>query len=225
MNDVVTAVFYNAKGEQLTIAKSDSIASYATRKLNDAAVANNAELRTVYVDMLNYGAAAQVQFEYDIENLANSGVTAEQQAWATESVETADHRASSTGYAGSTLTLNNEIQLDFVFTNASVGYSHNDLYAIATFTDHYGHAKEVRIEGENFIDYGNLGVLCEVSVTGMAVADFRSVVTCTVYSADGTALEYATDSIEGYAYRNREKLGAIVDAIVKFGESSYNYFH
>ncbi|MBQ8250000.1 MAG: hypothetical protein IJY93_09035, partial [Clostridia bacterium] len=70
MNDVVTAVVYNANGQAVTNAKSDSIETYAVRMLNGSA-ANNAKLRAVYVDMLNYGAAAQVQFTYDEANLAN----------------------------------------------------------------------------------------------------------------------------------------------------------
>ncbi len=223
MNDVVTAVFYNAKGQQLTIERSDSIENYAVRMLNGSA-ASNKKLRTVYVDMLNYGAAAQTQFNYDKANLANRNLTDAHKAWATASVTTTDNRVKGTGYAGSTLTLNNEIQLDFVFTNSAVGGSdYNKLYAIATYTDHYENTKEVRIEGADLVEYNSL--LCQVSITGMAVADFRSVVSCTVYNASGVAVATASDSVESYANRNAASLGATVDTIVKFGASSYNYFH
>ncbi|MBQ8249234.1 MAG: hypothetical protein IJY93_05045, partial [Clostridia bacterium] len=80
MNDVVTAVVYNANGQVVSNAKSDSIETYAVRMLNGSA-ANNAKLRAVYVDMLNYGAAAQVQFTYDEANLANRNLTEAHQAW------------------------------------------------------------------------------------------------------------------------------------------------
>ncbi|MBQ8248950.1 MAG: metallophosphoesterase [Clostridia bacterium] len=222
MNDVVSAVICNADGQALTNEKSDSIETYAVRMLNGNA-ANNAKLRAVYVDMLNYGAAAQEQFDYDVENLANRNLTASHQAWATAFVETTDNRVKGTGYAGSTLTLAGEIQLDLVFTNTAVGSDYSKLYAVATYTDHYGNSKEVRIEGADFIKYSS--TLCQVSITGMAVADFRSVVSCTVYNADGAAVANASDSVESYASRNAASLGATVDTIVKFGESSYNYFH
>ena len=104
MNDVVTVIFYNSKGQQLTIEKSDSIESYAIRMLNDSA-ASNEKLRSVYVDMLNYGAAAQIQFGYDTSNLANRNLTAEQKEWATKDVYTINKRISDDGYVGSTLTV------------------------------------------------------------------------------------------------------------------------
>ncbi len=222
MNDKVTAVFYNAKGQILTNTRTESIVSVALDKLNGSA-ASNKKLRTVYVDMLNYGAAAQEQFDYDVENLANSAVTEAQQAWATEMFDLTDNRISGTGYAGTTLTLENEITLDLVFKNTAVGKDYSELYAIATYTDHYGKAKEVRIDGANFIKYSSS--LCQVSITGMAVADYKAVVNCTVYSADGTALANASDSVESYACRNADFLAGTVDTIVKFGASSYNYFH
>ncbi len=222
MNDVVTVVFYNAKGQVLTTAKSDSIETYAVRMLNGSA-ASNKKLRTVYVDMLNYGAAAQSQFGYDEENLANRNLTDAHKAWATASVATTDNRVKGTGYAGSTLTLSGEIQLDLVFNNSTVGSDYSSLYAIAIYINHYGHAKSVRVEGTDFIKYSSS--LCQVSITGMAVADYKSVVSCTVYNANGVALASASDSVESYANRNAASLGATVDTIVKFGASSYNYFH
>ncbi len=222
MNDVVTAVVYNANGQVVSNPKSDSIETYAVRMLNGSA-ASNKKLRSVYVDMLNYGAAAQMQFSYDTANLANRNLTEAHQAWATTTVETTNDRISGTGYAGTTLTLESAIQLDLVFNNSTVGSNYANLYAIATYADHYGNAKEIRIEGSDFIKYSSK--LCQISITGMAVADYKALVTCTVYKADGTKITSAADSIGSYANRNSASLGATVDTIVKFGASSYNYFH
>ncbi len=223
MNDTVTVTVYNAADEAVSVTLTDSIIAYATRMLDSDEVKADAELMTLYVDMLNYGAAAQEQFGYDTENLANRNLTDEQKAYATAAVETTDNRVKGTGYVGSTLTLESVIELDLVFADNKIGSDYSTLYAIVTYTDHYGHAKELRIEGTDFIEYGS--IMCQVSVTGMAIADFRSVVECTVYNADGEALASASDSIESYANRNAASLGAIVDTIVKFGASSYNYFH
>ena len=173
--------------------------------------------------MLNYGAAAQVQFTYDEANLANRNLTEAHQAWATTSVETVDNRVKGTGYVGSTLTLAGEIQLDLVFQNKIIGTDYSDLYALITYTDHYGAAKEIRIEGADFIKYSNS--YAQISITGMAVADFRSVVSCTIYDSTDTALASAADSVESFAHRNAEKVGALIDTILKFAASSYNSFH
>ncbi|MBQ8249811.1 MAG: leucine-rich repeat domain-containing protein [Clostridia bacterium] len=222
MNDVVTAVFYNANGQQLTIEKSDSIETYSIRMLNGNA-ASNKKLRTVYVDMLNYGAAAQVQFDYDETNLANRNLTDIHKAWATAVITTIDKRVKGPGYIGTALTLSDEIQLDLVFRHAIIGSDYSKLYAIATYTDHYGNDKEIRIEGTDFIKYSSS--MCQISITGMSVADFRSVVMCRVYNSTGTELGYGADSIESYVFRNAVSLAEIVDAIAKFSHSSYNYFH
>jgi len=39
------------------------------------------------------------------------------------------------------------------------------------------------------------------------------------------ATAWATDSIEGYAHRMAGSLPQMVETIVKFGHSAYNYFH
>lgn len=44
----------------------------------------------------------------------------------------------------------------------------------------------------------------------------------TLYSSDGEVIGTLTDSVEGYVARMGTEIG---DAIMKFGQSSYNYFH
>ena len=68
-----------------------------------------------------------------------------------------------------------------------------------------------------------------VRVEGMAIADFSTKVTCTLYGADDTALGSVTDSVESYTSRMEAELqknGAdLGDAIAKLGASAYAYFH
>lgn len=220
MCDYVEITICDAAGNAVSYTYFDSIHDYAMRMLNKV---TNDELLTLYVDMLNYGAAAQNQFEYDTDNLANADLTDEQKEYATDSVELTNNRVPGTGYAGTTLTLKSRILLDFVFNDTVIGTDYTGMYAIATYTDHYGNAKTVRIEGENFAEFTTGHHY--VSVSGMAVADCRCLVTCTVYDKNGNAIAWATDSVEGYAQRNQATLSEIVEAIVKFGTSAYNYFH
>ena len=52
-----------------------------------------AEMKTMAVDMLKYGAAAQINFEYDVENLASNALSEEQLALGTqEAPEAADYQ-------------------------------------------------------------------------------------------------------------------------------------
>lgn len=223
MCDEVEAVFYNGQDQAITNPKVDSIYSYSTRMLANSAVIKNAKLRTVYVDMLNYGAAAQVQLGYDVENLANRSLTDTQKGYATQTVEVENHRVSGTGYAGTTLNLKSQILLEFVFEDSVIGKNFDGMYALATYTNHRGAEHEIRIEGSEFIKYSSKHHL--IAVSGMAVADCRQLVTCTVYNADGEVITSASDSVESYVARNINSIGDVVNAIMKFGTSSYNYFH
>lgn len=221
MCDTVEIVIYNSNGQAVTNPYSDSIYNYASRMLGKT---TDPLLLAVYVDMLNYGAGAQVQFKYDTENLANRSLTEEQKNYATASVEIKDSREKGTGYFGTALTLESQILLDFVFEDRVIGTDYDGMYAIAAYTDHYNHKKEIRIDGSDFKKYPGQP-LHYISVSEMAVADCSELVTCTVYDAAGNAIAWATDSVESYAARNQEKLYDIVMPIMKFGTSSYKYFH
>ena len=96
--------------------------------------------------------------------------------------------------------------------------------------DHNGKSHTVRIEGEDFIKYNNSSSYALVPVIGMAVADYQSIVTCTVYDANDNALATAIDSVEGYAYRALasgragETLENLCKTLMKFSASADAYF-
>ncbi len=101
MGDVFEAVLY-AVAEDGTIyygaANTTSIKSYLIGKIDAASESD--ELKTMAVDMLNYGAAAQIRMEYDTEHLVNADLTQEQLAYATKQApEATDYSSgSSEGY-------------------------------------------------------------------------------------------------------------------------------
>ena len=214
--DEITALVYNAAGEVISEPWTDSIATYAQRMLGKDSVAGNTELRTVYVDLLNYGAAAQTYFGYNTENLANANLTEEQASWATAAVEVTDNSVFGTAYLGGSMTLVSEITLDMVF---NVVYEEG-MYAEVTFTDHYGDVVKQTLTPEDL-----QGSFTQVHVTGMAIADYQALVTCELYDAEGNLVGNAVDSMESYAARNANKLGEIVQAVMKLGASAYAYFH
>lgn len=217
MCDDVTIIVCNAEGDQVSETYTDSIRDYALRIYGKEETGD--ELKSVLVDMLNYGAAAQVQFGYDTGNLANADLTEEQQQYATGSVETENIREMGAGYVGTALTLEHEILMDFLYTDDVIGRAS---YAEATYTDHYGHEKKMTYQAEEFqaIEDG----MTFVSVSGMAVADCGQAVTLTLYGADGTVLNKTVDSPESYIHRMADG-GDIYMAIIKFATSAYNYFH
>ncbi len=81
MTDLISFSVYYEDGTPL-ITYTDSIERYALRQLSDDSVDDL--LKTMLVDMLNYGADAQKYFKYHLDDLANAELTDEMKALATD---------------------------------------------------------------------------------------------------------------------------------------------
>ena len=197
MVDEVTVSVRDAKGSVLA-SKTDSVRGYAMRMFgwrND--------FDTVLADMLNYGAAAQVQFNYKTDDLANSKMTEEQKAKATESIELTNIRETCDGYLGATLELESNIVLNFIYSADFVGKT-----ATVSYTDHYGqaHSYETTVATDG-----------KVSVDKLVVSDCSVKVTVTI---DGVSV---VDSVESYCARMQSSL-ALAEPLMKFAASARAYF-
>ena len=213
MADQIEVRVYHADGSYASKTWYDSIRDYAMRVLDD----QNENTKTLLVDMLNYGAAAQTYFEYSEYDLANSWLSDEQQAYASQSVTCTDQRVKGENYFGSTLVLKNRIQLTMYFQNIST-----DMYAVVSYTDHYGNASEYTVSGADFAQYN--ANIYGVTVDTLAVADGDQPVTVTVYDVDGNPVANAADTVNGYLSRMMSG-DVLFEAIAKFTNSAYDYFH
>jgi len=212
MADEVRIQVFTNEDEAFSTEWVDGIRTYAMRVFD----ANNDKNKTLMVDMLNYGAAAQLMFNYNTDDLANALLTDAQKAYATQEANYVDKRVKGQNYYGTNLNLENDITMSMYFSNLNA-----DMYAIVTFTDHHGNAKNVRIEGEDFIKNGSYH---QININELVVADGRQLVTCTVYDAAGNVVASATDSMESYVARNGAAHPHLVP-IMKFSDSAYAYFH
>ena len=86
MNDKVTAVLHakNGKEEYTSPEKVISVREYAYTMLDRYSSDEHSKLRTLLVDLLNYGSATQKYVAYQTDNLANSDLTATQKSWASK---------------------------------------------------------------------------------------------------------------------------------------------
>jgi hypothetical protein len=212
MADTIEVIIYHGNGLQAAVLWSDSVRGYTMRILEKQAP----ETKTMLVDMLNYGAAAQTFFGYNTDDLANNQLSAAQQAYATQDVNCTDQRVKGTNYYGSSLVLKDRILLTMYFKNITI-----DMYAVIRFTDHKGNAHQVRVEGSEFVKNGaNYGVV----VDELVVADGDQLVTVTVYNANGKEVASASDTVNSYAVRMMGS-DALFEAVAKFTTSAYAYFH
>ena len=88
MNDEITAVLHakNGNKEYTSPQKVMSVKKYAYTMLDRYSAEEHSKLRTLLVDLLNYGAMAQKYVGYKTDNLVNSDLTDTQKSWASKNI-------------------------------------------------------------------------------------------------------------------------------------------
>jgi len=214
MSDIFYVTVYNADGAAVSNAKTDSVRDYVMRNIDKSSDI----LKTLMVNMLDYGAAAQVTFSYGTNDLANNQLTDEQKALGTATLEPLTNgQQKGDFYLGTRLVLKSRIQLQVAFAGLT-----RDMYAIYTFTNNRGELQTERVEGSEFVDAG--GVL-GVEMNKLKYSTARAMVNVAVYYADGTIYGTASDSIEGYVQRNAKSDTDVAIALMKFADSAKAYLY
>ena len=219
IGDTIEITIFDGNGIQVSVKRIDGIKAYAMRSLTNS----KSELNTTLVDMLNYGAAAQLQFNYKTSELANADLTDAQKEFASVDMpELENGREKDEHVYGTTLTLESQILLKAYFSDLKAG-----MYVKVSFTDHYGNEISKRIEYENI---GMNGSYYEVIVDSLVIADINQSVTITVHNSNGTVFSKLVDSMSGYLARqmpNGEDTSesGIYEAVAKFTASAYEFLH
>lgn len=217
MCDTIHVYVYNSEGV-LVGQHSDSIRSYVLRQLREKDY--GAEFRTLCVDLLNYGAAAQVEFGYNADDLANKDLTDEELAEGTQTVGAYTDKQTiigqATSYYGTAYILETQISMAMAVRADRIGA---DCYALVSYTDHTGaEKKDIRVEGKlNYSVY-------EFFLNEIVVADGRCLLTIDFYKADGTKVLTVQDSMESYTARNAD-VYPLAEKMLAFSDSAYNYLH
>ena len=209
-----------------------SVKEYAMKQLAKSSVP--ASLKTLLVDMLNYGAAAQIYFDYNTDNLANADLTEDQQALASQELaEMTSHKnavggeAATVVLAGTALVLENAIETNY-YLNLN-GYNAEDLVAKITYVDCLGNKVEEVVEGKDFAVKDQYHV---VRFSGLSSREMRTVYSMTVFDKEGNVVSATYEySIESYAVSQLSKTAEgsdfynILVAMMKYGFSAESYFN
>ena len=209
MGDTFYVTIYNSKGQAISNPREDSVRDYVER----AYATQSAKGKTMMVDMLNYGAAAQLNFNYGASDLANNRLTEEQKTMATAQLAPlTDNQFKGPNCIASRLILESRIQMQIAFSGLTA-----DMYAIYSYTDKDGNVQTVRVEGTDFIDAGGVK---GVELNKLVYADARALVSIIIYNYNGSIHAMAADSIESYASRSATD---VVIALMKFADSARKY--
>ena len=213
MADSFNVTIYNANNEAISNPKTDSVRDYVKRAFDSQTVKG----KTMLVDMLNYGAAAQQNFKYNIDDLANNQLTAEQKAYGTKTAApTTNNRVKDINYKGTRLVLESRIQMQVAFTGLD-----RTMYAQYTYRDHNNKVQIVTVAGSEFIEVSGL---YGIELSKLVYADARQIVTVQIYNSQGALLSTVQDSIESYVNRSGAT-DPLFDALMKFTDSAKAYLH
>ena len=213
MSDDLEIVLLADKGEQTycSATYTYSVKSIAESKL----AASSGNMARLFVDMLNYGAAAQIQFEYREENLANADLTPEQKALATQTTPEVNLTTSATANANNkvrqyNLGLKEYTSLQFI---VRIPKGTVDDYRVHV-TDE-GNVYELECVLLNELTSYDLACF---EVTQLAANEMRKEVTAQIY-LNGEALpEVYTASIAAVA-KSKFATAPVTEAMVKSGDS------
>ena len=226
MNDVIYATLYATYNgvEYASETREYSVAEYCYSMLDTYGADEYAELRTLLVDLLHYGAQSQLYTDYNIASLVDANLTDEQLLWGTNeeqvltdalntAYETVENPTAK--WKGAGLTLTDSVSMRFKFTTDSIdGLS----VKIKSATD------EWNITSDKFIEEDGV---CYVYFNGLNAGQMREKVYLTIYDDDVAVSNTVCYSIESYAYEKQDSsiayLSDLVKAMMKYGNSAYAY--
>lgn len=205
MTDTITVTIKN--GDKVIDIWSDSIQNYAMRLYNKDTTSEN--LKAVIVDMLNYGAACQVQFDYNTKNLANAqlgNAAKDYDKKETGALEN-DLNASEISIDARNLEVKSNILFHIAF-NGNVA----ERTVHVSFTGHKGNSESFDL---TVAENGT------IVIDKLVVADYNSVITLTF--ADGT--ELTTKLIDYIEDLGGSETNNVFYAFKEFAKSAYTYLH
>ena len=226
-NDTIQATLYAEKdgATYFSKARNYSIAEYCYNMLGKYNTDEYAELRTLLVDLLNYGAASQNYTIYKTDYLVNSELTESQLQWGTTdtpllntvlSKEYAVIDEPSVIWKGAGLNLQESVNMRFKIETDNI----EDL-SVKVITD----------DGQQWIIYSDDFETTDggyyIFFDGLNVGQMCETVYLTIYDNNKVVSNTIRYSIESYAFSkqdsNDDNLNSLLIAMMKYGNSAYAY--
>lgn len=226
INDTLTATLYATfdGADYSSEPKVYSVSEYCYSMLGEYTDGQYAELRTLLVDLLNYGAASQVYTGYKTDALVNASLTDTQLQWGTsgdpvlESVLNTTYKtveAPAAVWKGGSLYLQDTVAMRFKFTA-------EDADGLSVIIESGG--KAWTLSSDQFVEENGVYF---VYFAGLNAGQMRQNVFLTVYDGETAVSNTVCYSIESYAYEKQNStisgLSELVKAMMKYGDSAYAY--
>ncbi len=231
MNDTVEARLCMNKAGKPYISETDhySIATYAYNQLSGKTPPQ--ALKTVCVNLLQYGAKAQLYKGYRTDTLPDVDLTPEQRAYLTDpmSVEfgsnkafLGDHAEPTVTFAGVSLRLDSKIVVRYIIDTTAYKGNMGDLNLRVSYEGIDGNIvtetvkdPEVYQEARNYYAF---------DFDGLLASELRTVVSAVVYAGDTPVSETMTYSADTYGNGRTGDLLTLVQAMIAYSDSCKAYF-
>lgn len=231
IGDVVTATLHAKEGDVDVASKPyvSGVANYCEKALGIYTADSYAKFRTLIVDLLHYGAKAQIYTGYKTGSLVDANLTAEQLAWGTQGdptltnhfvydYETIENPTATWYGAGLVLDSAVTLKLKFKADNAE------------------GLQVRIMIEGKStpiivpssYFYYNPEDGLYYLNVNGLNANQMSRKLHLTILDASGNAVSNTVQySIESYAYEKQNStiagLADLVKAMMNYGNAAKAY--
>lgn len=206
MTDTVNLTIKN--NEHIDFTKDYSVRQYADYIL-DPANGFSAKTQELVKQMLHYGAAAQTYFDYNTDNLANSGIKASKPAAVQTGPMSIEGSADGVSFYGATLLMQSKIAVRYYFTAA-------DAAAIeaCTFTVNDKTYSPATKDGKYYVD-----------VVGINPQDLDESIELVVSAGtDSLCVKYGPmNYIERISEKGSENMKALVNALLGYYQAAEAY--
>ena len=233
MKDDIRATVYAFKDGAIYCSEIDiyNVATYAYNRVSNS---SNEYMVNLAICLLNYGAAAQEYFGYNVDNLANAQLSDAQKAISTKDIEYTSVKEYITPdnakvlFTGSSLRLEDKVAINYYFNVDQYLAAGNDLSELSLVIK-YGDNTEV-VSADKFILSSSNGYY--VNFDKLAAKDMKTVCEATFWMNYGTEEQCIVGetmiySIESYAQNKQNssdaKLVAMMKAMMHYGEAAYVY--
>ncbi len=224
MGDEFTATLY-AIDHNAVVSYGPSVTSSVKQTLLDKfdEPTTTDQWRTMAVDMLKYGAAAQIHFDYDTEHLVTADLTKQQLAFATSKVPSAVDRIAFSGEGANIsadITLGARVELNL----SCIAMGVTDPSAVkCVITDENGELI-AKIDTEN-----KANVMFSAVYDDVGAKQMRKLIRAAFYEGDRQISQSVTWSVESYVAKIRRSTEStlselrMVNAMLVYGDSVAAY--
>ncbi len=226
MTDTICATICGTKdGAVCELQACDYSIQRYCHNILESTTEQDASLRTLLVDMLNYGAQAQIYTDYNTDKLVNADLTDAQKAWGTsgevktesdQNLKYATVDNPTVKWMGAGLYLDEEATLRFTIKAESI----DNLVVKAECG-----ANTITVDSSEFVKRSDKEDCYYVYIRGINVTQMREVVYLTVYSDETAVSNTITYSVESYAdtMKNDNTLKNLLVGMMKYGDAARGY--